>query len=191
LSEILVNRSSTPLAGHSIVLSGCRIEPTSRWFAVYIRPRHEKRVQEHLQYRRIECYLPLYTMARRWRNGCKVRIEHPLFPGYLFVRIGKWERVGVLSVPGVISFVGTGSQPAPLSDFEIETLRSGLHLQNFEPYRKLVIGQRVRIKAGALTGLTGVLVRGANGLRVVLTVELIQQSVAVEVDAANLEPISK
>lgn len=186
-----MGNGSAALTEHSVLLSGRPTELVSRWYAVYTSPRHEKRVREYLIYRRIECYLPLYRVARRWRNGCQVRNEFPLFPGYLFVRIGKSERVAVLSVPGVISFVGTGSQPAPLSDFEIDTLRSGLHLQHFEPYRKLVIGQRVRIKAGSLNGLTGVLVRSANGLRVVLTVELIQQSVAVEIDAADVEPIAK
>jgi len=188
---MLINHGAASLAERSILLSGCRIEPTSRWYAVYVRPRHEKRVHAHLLFQQVECYLPLYRVARRWRNGSKVRIELPLFPGYLFVRIGKWERVGVLSVPGVLSFVGTGSQPAPLPDFEIDALRSGLHLRNFEPYRKLAVGQRVRIKSGSLSGLTGVLVRNAGGLRVVLTVELIQQSVAVEVDEADVESLAK
>ena len=96
----------------------------------------------------------------------------------------------MLSIPGVISLVGAGNQPAPLADFEIDTLRSGLHLRKFEPFPNLVIGQRVRIKTGSLSGLSGVLLRNANGLRVVLTVELIQQSVAVEVDAADVEPIA-
>jgi transcription antitermination factor NusG len=182
--------SSAAMAGHSVLLAGCRTEQLSHWYAIYTSPRHEKRVHEHLGYRRLECFLPLYRTVHRWKNGCKVQVELPLFPGYLFVRIGKRERAQVLNVPGVISFVGTPSHPAPLSDFEIDTLRSGLHLQKFEPYRKLVIGQRVRIKAGSLTGLAGVLVRSANGMRVVLTVELIQQSVAVELDAADVEPIA-
>jgi len=92
-------------------------------------------------------------------------------------------------VPGVLSFVGPKGEPARLSDFEIETLRSGLHLQKFEPYRGLAIGQKVRISAGALQGLEGVLLRNANGLRVVVTVDLIQQSVAVELDADAVEPL--
>ncbi len=181
---------SAVLADHAILLAGCRAEPISHWYAIYTSSRHEKRVHEHLGYRRVECFLPLYRTVHRWKNGCKVQVELPLFPGYLFVRIGKRERAQVLDVPGVISFVGNRSQPVPLSDLEIDTLRSGLHLQKFEPYRKLAIGQRVRIKAGSLTGLYGVLVRSANGMRVVLTVELIKQSVAVELDAADVEPIA-
>jgi transcription antitermination factor NusG len=138
----------------------------------------------------LDCFLPLFRSIHRWKNGCKAQVELPLFPGYLFVNISRSERVRVLDVPGVLSFVGPRGEPAQLPDVEIETLRSGLHLQRFEPYNQLIIGQKVRIKAGSLAGLEGVLVRSANGFRVVLSVELIQQSVAVELDAADVEPIA-
>lgn len=159
------------------------------WYAIYASPRHEKRVHEHLSYRNVECFLPLYRDVHRWKNGCKHLVELPLFPGYLFVKIGQRQRVRVLEIPGVLSFVGTKAEPAQLSDFEIETLRSGLHLKKFAPYRDLVIGEKVRIKAGPLTGLAGVLVRTMNGLRVVLTLDMINQSVAVELDATDVEPL--
>jgi transcription antitermination factor NusG len=159
------------------------------WHAIYTSPRHEKRVHEHLSHRNIETFLPLYRTVHRWKNGCRPTVELPLFPGYLFVKIGPRQRVPVLGVPGVLSFVGTRAEPAQLSDFEIETLRSGLHLKKFAPYRDLVMGEKVRIKAGPLTGLAGVLVRTSNGPRVVLTLDLIQQSVAVELDAADVEPL--
>jgi transcription antitermination factor NusG len=159
------------------------------WYAIYTSPRHEKRVREHLGHRCVECFLPLFRSMRRWKNGCKVQVELPLFPGYVFVNIPRSERVRVLDVPGVLSFVGPKSEPARLSDFEMETLRSGLHLQRFEPYRGLAIGQKVRISAGALQGLEGTLLRSGKGLRVVITVDLIQQSVAVELDADALEPV--
>jgi transcription antitermination factor NusG len=159
------------------------------WYAVYTSPRHEKRVREHLGHRCVECFLPLFRTIHRWKNGCKVQVELPLFPGYVFVNTARSERIRVLDVPGVLSFVGPKGEPAQLSDFEIDTLRSGLHLQKFEPYRGLAIGQKVRVNAGALQGLEGVLVRNANGLRVVITVDLIQQSVAVELDADAVEPL--
>jgi len=164
-------------------------ERPPHWYAVQTSPRHEKRVREHLGHRLVECFLPLFRTIHRWKNGCKAQVELPLFPGYLFVNIAKSERVRVLDVPGVLSFVGPKGEPARLPDVEIETLRSGLHLQKFEPYTNLIVGQTVRIKAGSLNGLSGVLVRSANGFRVVLTVELIKQSVAVELDAADVEPI--
>lgn len=157
------------------------------WFAVYTSPRHEKRVREHLQHRCVECFLPLFRSIRRWKNGCKVQVELPLFPGYVFVNIARSQRVRVLEVPGILSFVGPRGEPARLSDFEIETLRSGLLLQKVEPYRGLAVGQKVRINAGALQGLEGTLLRNAKGLRVVITLDLIQQSVAVELDADAVE----
>jgi len=160
------------------------------WYAICSTPRHEKRIHEYLAFRNIECFLPLYRSVHRWKNGCKHVIELPLFPGYLFVNIGLREKVRVLEIPGVLSFVGTKAEPARLSDFEIETLRSGLHLKKCAPYSDLVVGEKVRIKAGSLTGLTGVLVRTCNGLRVVITLEMINQSVAVELDAADVEPLT-
>jgi transcription antitermination factor NusG len=165
------------------------VERLPHWYAVYTSPRHEKRVREHLGHRRVECFLPLFRSIHRWNNGCKAQVELPLFPGYLFVNIPRSERARVLDVPGLLSFVGPRGEPAQLPDVEIETLRSGLHLQRFEPYRGLAIGQKVRINAGALQGLEGVMVRNANGLRVVITVELIQQSVAVELDADAVEAL--
>jgi transcription elongation factor/antiterminator RfaH len=159
------------------------------WYAIYARPRHEKRVREHLSYRNVESFLPLYRDVHRWKNGCKHLVELPLFPGYLFVKIGQRQRVRVLEIPGVLSFVGTKADPAELSDFEIETLRSGLHLKKFTPYHDFVAGEKVRIKAGPLTGLAGVLVRTMNGLRVVLTLDMINQSVAVELDVSDVEPL--
>jgi transcription antitermination factor NusG len=166
-----------------------KVEHLPHWFAVYTSPRHEKSVHQHLQHRHVECFLPLFRSIHRWKNGCKAQVELPLFPGYVFVNIPRCERVRVLDAPGVLSFVGPRGEPARLSDVEIETLRSGLHLQKVEPHHGLAIGQRVRINAGSLHGLEGVLLRNANGLRVVITVALIQQSVAVELDANFVEAL--
>ncbi|MGB8768396.1 MAG: UpxY family transcription antiterminator [Candidatus Korobacteraceae bacterium] len=161
-----------------------------KWFAVYTTPRHEKAVARHFEFRRIEAFLPLYREMHRWRNGCKVNVEQPLFPGYIFVRIGRGGSTQVLSVPGVLLIVGPGREPTALPDFEIEALRSGLHLRKFEPHPYLVVGEKARIKSGSLAGMVGVLARKKNNLRVVLTLELIMRSVAVEVDADELERVS-
>jgi len=176
--------TANPLIGH---WPGADV---SHWYAICSTPRHEKRIHEYLSFRNLECFLPLYRSVHRWKNGCKHVIELPLFPGYLFVKIGLRQKIRVLEIPGVLSFVGTKVEPAPLSDFEIETLRSGLHLKKFTPYSDLVVGEKVRIKAGPLTGLSGVLVRTTNGLRVVITLDMINQSVAVELDAADVEPLT-
>jgi transcription antitermination factor NusG len=162
----------------------------SKWFAVYTSPRHEKRVAQVLSQKEIEYYLPLYHPRRRWSDGSLVTLDLPLFPGYIFVRTERSERVRVLRVPGVLAFVcGTGHQPASLPEAEIEALRSGLHLRHAEPHPLLIVGQRARIRSGALAGMEGVVVRKKNDLRVVLTMDLILQSVAVEVDGEELESL--
>ncbi len=160
-----------------------------KWFAVYTTPRHEKAVARHFEFRRIESFLPLYMEIHRWKNGCRVNVEQPLFPGYVFARIGRGSSTHVLSVPGVLLIVGSGREPVPLPDFEVEALRSGLHLRKFEPHPYLVVGEKARIKSGSLAGMVGVLARKKNNLRVVLTLELIMRSVAVEVDADELERV--
>jgi transcription antitermination factor NusG len=161
-----------------------------QWFAAYTSPRHEKRVDQYLSLRQIEHYLPLYHPRRRWADGSTVTLDLPLFPGYIFVRIDRGERVRVLEVPGIVTFVGgTGRQPASLPEMEIEALRTGLRLRRAEPHPLLTVGQRARIRSGALAGMEGVVLRQKGSFRVVLTVNLILQSVAVEVDRSELEPV--
>ena len=163
--------------------------PLAQWYALHTYPRHEKRVYEDLGLRAIECFLPLYETVHRWRNGCKVRVELPLFPGYLFVRIDPRERFKALILPGAVSMVGSVSGPWPLPDAEIVSLRERLQSHKFAPHPYLAVGQQVRIKSGPLADLTGFLVRQSGGLRVVISVDLIRQSAAVEVDADDVEPI--
>jgi transcription antitermination factor NusG len=161
------------------------------WFALYTSARHEKRVALHLSQRRIECYLPLYRSGRKWSDGSRVTLDLPLFPGYLFIRIQRCERGTVLSVPGALAVVGgTGGEPAALPDATIDTLRTGLQLDRVRPYPFMTAGQRVLIRTGALAGLEGIVVRNKNGCRVVLTLEHIMQSCAVEVALEDLEPLT-
>jgi len=158
------------------------------WFAVYTTSRHEKRVAQHLSERQIEFYLPLYRSERRWSDGSRVTLELPLFPGYLFVHIKRDERVRVLDVPGALAVVGgIGREPAPLPDEAIDALRTGLHLRAAQPHPLVMVGQRARIRSGALAGMEGIVVRTKNSFRVVLTLEHIMQSVAVEVGSSDLE----
>jgi transcription antitermination factor NusG len=174
------------------LMTGCPPERLfmPKWFAIYTSPRHEKRVAQYLNVREIEHYLPLYHPRHKWSGGSTVTLDLPLFPGYIFVRIDRTERVRVLEVPGVLTFVGgTGGKPAALPDEEIDALRSGLSLRRAEPHSLLTIGQRARIRSGALAGMEGVVVRQKGSLRVVLTVDLIMQSVAVEVDGTELEAL--
>lgn len=159
------------------------------WFAIHTISRHEKRVAEHLTVRRLETFLPLYSSMRRWKNGCRVKVELPLFPCYLFVRLSRQDKSCALQIPGVLSFVGVAGRPAALAESEIDALRSGIQALNCEPHPYLVVGERVRIKKGPLAGFEGILVRKKGALRVVISLNLILRSIAIEVDAADVEPI--
>jgi transcription antitermination factor NusG len=161
--------------------------PHSNWYAIYTRPSHEKRVAEHFALREIECYFPSYRTTRRWKNRCKVELELPLFPGYVFARFQWCQRIHVLEVPSVVSIIGNGREPLPLQHSEIAALRAGLDLHRAEPHPYLNIGERVRIKLGPLTGFEGIVVRKTNGLRVILTLQQIMKSVAVEIEEHDLE----
>jgi transcription antitermination factor NusG len=167
------------------------LECAPNWFAAYTNSHHEKRVAAQFAERQIESFLPLYATRHRWRNGCDMNLDLPLFPNYVFVRVDPWKRVSVLEVPGVVSLVGFGRTLAPLPDFEIEALRSSIGQRKIEPHPYLVIGERVRIKAGPMAGMEGVLVRRKSNFRVVLALDAIMQCVAVEVDADELEPVAK
>jgi len=164
---------------------------SANWFAAYTNSHHEKRVASQFAERQIESFLPLYPARHRWKNRCEMNLELPLFPNYVFVRINVQDRVRVLAVPGVVSLVGFKRIPAPLPDFEIETIRSSLGQRRIEPHPYLVVGERVRIRTGPMTGMEGVLVRKKHNFRVVLVLDVIMQCVAVEVDADDLEPAAK
>jgi transcription antitermination factor NusG len=153
-------------------------------------PRHEKRIAKVMADRQIECFLPLYQAERQWKKRPPVTLEVPLFPTYLFARIAPLERGRVLGVPGVLSIIGNGRQSVPVPDEEIDVLRAGLQLSSVEPHPYLAVGERVRVKHGPLTGYEGLLVRRKGSCRVVISVELIMQSISVEVDASELEPAS-
>lgn len=158
------------------------------WFAAYTTPRHEKSALRHLDVFQIESYLPLNQIRRQWRNGCTVEVAEPLFSGYIFVHTVRPKLGQVLRIPGVLSIVGTKGSPSQLPEDEIESLKSGLHLRKFNLHPYLRIGERARIKSGPLAGMTGVLLREKSNFRIVLSIELIMQSISVEVDVEELEP---
>ena len=160
------------------------------WYAVFTIPRNEKSVVKHLQLRDVESFLPTYESIRLWKNRQRVKTVLPLFPCYLFVHIDIQERAKVLQSPGVLRLIGNERLGRPLEETEIELLRSGFSGRNFEPFHDLVVGERVRIKAGVMQGLEGTLVRRNSNLRFVLSLDLINQHASVEVDAETLESIA-
>jgi transcription antitermination factor NusG len=169
---------------------GCGQPYGVRWLAYYTAPRHEKAVARQFQSRSVDYFLPLVRQSRRWKNGVRAKVEAPLFPGYVFARLEPKLYFKVLSVPGVVSVVGPGRQPAVLEDGEIDSLRAGLAERNSRPHPFLAVGQRARICGGVFAGKTGILIKELTSLRVVLTVDAIMKSFSVEVDADELEMIS-
>jgi transcription antitermination factor NusG len=158
-----------------------------KWYALYTCPRHEKRVAEQIQRRSFCCFLPLYRSVRRWKDRRKV-LELALFPGYVFVRMSLENKLRVLELPGAVRLVSFNGQPAALPAGEIEALRDRLSgTAGVEPHPYLRTGHRVRVRSGAMQGLEGIVVRRKDRCRIVLSVDLIQRSVAVEVDESDLE----
>jgi len=162
----------------------------ARWYAVYTNPRHERRVEQQMYHRGIECFLPVYKSVRHWKDRRK-ELELPLFPGYVFVHLALKERLQVLRLAGVIEFVSVGARPAALPESEIEALRNGLHYACAQPHSYLRVGRRVRVHSGPLAGLEGILLRKKEKLRVVVSIELIHRSIAVEIDEDAIEPVRR
>lgn len=162
-------------------------ETEGNWYALYTCARHEKRVAEQIERRSFSCFLPVYRSVRRWKDRRK-ELELALFPGYVFVQMALEEKLRVLEVPGVVHLVSFNGQPAPVPAEQIETLRKRLsNARQIEPHPYLSKGRRVRVHSGAMQGLEGIVVRRKDSCRIVFSIDLIQRSVAVEVDEADLE----
>lgn len=175
------NRTDAP------AVPGAFAEPC--WYAAYTLANHERRVAEQLNRKSVEQFLPTYESFRRWKDR-RMRLQVPLFPGYVFVRISLESRLKVLQIRSVVRLVGFDGYPAALPEQEIEALRRGLaHQLRAEPHPFLRVGRRVRVRSGPLQGLEGILRNHKGCLRVVLSIELIMRSVAVEVDVADLEDL--
>ena len=162
------------------------------WYAIRTRSRHEKVVAKELGQREIGCFLPLLNSVRRWSDRSK-EIETPLFPGYVFVRIAYFsgERVRVLQATGVAGFVGPNPSAVSIPDEQIEAIRTLLIRRvavTEHPY--LRVGQRVRVRSGALSGVQGILL-AVNGARnLIISVEPIQRSLSVNLAGYDVEVVS-
>jgi len=163
----------------------------SRWYAVSTRSRHEKVAASMLESLGIQHYLPLTTEVRRWSDRKQV-IASPLFSCYLFVHISNSaaSRLSVLKVPGIVSLMGNMNGPVPIPEREIESVRAVLS-QGIEcfPYPYLKAGDRVRIVQGALAGIEGAFVRSGPNATLVISIEMIQQSVAIKIDGCDVVPV--
>jgi transcription antitermination factor NusG len=161
------------------------------WYALYARHQHEKNVARLLASKGMEVFLPLYRTTRDWSDR-KKELSLPLFPCYVFVRRAVEHRLLILRTPGVHSFVEFGGLPAPVPQEEIEGIRRAVaRPEGVEPYPFLKCGEWARVISGPLEGLEGILVRKKNHCRLVLSVEMLEKSVAVEVEAKWVERMSR
>jgi transcription antitermination factor NusG len=160
------------------------------WYALQVRTRYERMVAEYLNGLGYEWFLPLCKDRKRWSDRVK-QVELPLFPGYLFCRFDVQSRLPILKTPGVVQIVGYNRQPVPVDESEIAAIQtlvsSGVPNQ---PCSFVEIGDRVQIDSGPLRGLEGILIESRGRHKLVLSVTLLQRSVAVEIDSMSVTPIS-
>jgi transcription antitermination factor NusG len=158
------------------------------WYALSVKPRHEKVATSSLQSKGLEVFNPLYTMRRRWSDRIK-DVEVTLFPGYVFCRFGFERRMSVLCTPSVTSIVCVGKQAVPISNAEIAAIQAIVASgRSVAPCPYISPGHQVKVITGCLEGVFGTVVRVKGSCRVVVSIELLQRSVAVEVDFEDLQP---
>ena len=159
------------------------------WYALHTRYQHEKVVAKLLAHKQFDVFLPQYTAIHSWKDRDR-RLSLPLFPCYLFIRGGLERQLDILTTPGIIGWVGVGL-PSAIPDGEMEAVRRVVErIDQVEPHPYLACGDRVRVRTGPLAGIEGVLIRKKNLFRLVLSVEILQSSAAVEVDVACVERVA-
>jgi transcription antitermination factor NusG len=178
--------------GYGAVIESLTSLDEIRWYAIRTRSRHEKIATEQLDKRGVETFLPLVNQLRQWSDR-KKEVDVPLFSGYCFVRlnyaIGE-QRLTVLQTHGVVSFVGVQRTGVPIPDAQIEDLRTVLSSKiPVKEHNFLRIGQRVRVRGGALNGVEGILASQSKERSLVISIESIQRSVSIRVEGYNVEPV--
>jgi transcription termination/antitermination protein NusG len=159
------------------------------WFALRVKSRCEKMVASIAHQKGFEEFLPLYQSRRRWSDRYK-SVELPLFPGYVFCKLAIERRLPLLTVPGVLHFVGIGRMPAPMDPAEIAAIQTAIQSGlSTEPWPFLAVGQRVKLEAGPLAGMEGFLEEVRKEHRLIVSVTLLQRSVAVEIERDWARPL--
>jgi transcription termination/antitermination protein NusG len=159
------------------------------WYAVWVKSQQERAVAIALDGKGIETFVPVYRTRRRWSDRIK-ELDVPLIPGYVFCRFNVSERLPLLTTPGIIRIVGTGKTPVPVDEVEMQSLKtavvSGFEMQLW-PFLK--VGQRVAIEEGPLRSIEGVLCQTKGRDHLVLSISLLQRSVAVTIDRRWIRPL--
>jgi len=159
------------------------------WFALQVRGRQEFNISENLGSNGYEWFLPLYKSSKRWSDRIK-QVDAPLFPGYVFCRFNPMDRLPILKIPGVIQIVGFNRQLVAVDEDEIRAIQAlvASGVPN-HPYPYLEVGDKVRIESGPLRGLEGLLVEFQGNHQLVLSVTLLQRSVAVKIDSSSVTSV--
>lgn len=164
---------------------------TTEWNVVYTRHQHEKAVSDSLARSGVEVFLPTYNVIRQWTDR-KKQLSLPLFPCYVFVRSCFAQFVNIFATPGFHSVVMFAGRPASISECEIGAIRKAVESKvRAEPHPFLCCGDRVRVRSGPLADLEGILVRKKGSYRLVLSLELLRKSIAVEVDAFSVQRLPR
>ena len=182
------HRSASEDTGESTGMLAESIEQPY-WYALQTRSRHEKVVRDQLAGKSITHLLPLWRKRSIWKDRVKL-VEVPLFSGYLFGFFALQDRITVLETVGVVRIVGINGKAVPIPDEQVAAVRTLMeHRLPCSPFPYLVEGMRVRIKSGLLAGAEGILLVKKQKHRLVISVDIIQQAVAIDVDSAEVEPL--
>jgi transcription antitermination factor NusG len=152
--------------------------------------RHEKRIASHCKRIGIEQFLPLYSCQRSWKNRTTVDLQIPLFPNYLFVRLAPQDHGPLMRLPGLLSTVGNAAGPVAIPDADMELLRHIIACKTIEPHPFMAKGDRVRVTTGPLAGVIGVVQKRGNGLRFIVTLDVIGKSVSLHIEGGALELVA-
>jgi transcription antitermination factor NusG len=169
----------------------CGVETVAadRWYALFVRSRHEKTVENSLRSKRYNVFSPSYRTKRR-RVDRIAEIEVALFPGYVFCQFDPSKRLPILMTPGVVGVVGRGNRPEPVDDTEIASIRTvALAGRSVQPWPFLRLGQRIRMQSGPLTGVEGIFLRVEDEDHLVVSVTLLQRAVSVIIERDSVSPM--
>ena len=168
---------------------GVETVAADRWYALFVRSRHEKTVENSLRSKRYSVFSPSYRTKRK-RVDRIAEIEVPLFPGYVFCQFDPNKRLPILMTPGVVGVVGRGNRPEPVDDTEIDSIRTvALAGRSVQPWPFLKLGQRIRMQSGPLTGVEGIFLRVQDKDHLVVSVTLLQRAVSVVIERDSVAPV--
>ena len=168
---------------------GLETVAAGRWYALFVRSRHEKTVENSLRSKRYNVFSPSYRTKRK-RVDRIAEIEVPLFPGYVFCQFDPNKRLPILMTPGVVGVVGRGNRPEPVDDTEIDSIRTvALAGRSVQPWPFLKLGQRIRMQSGPLTGVEGIFLRVQDKDHLVVSVTLLQRAVSVVIERDSVSPV--